>query len=135
PHITTNPHELALTVLFESGLQHIADRPESLLAQPQEVKDFFSELPAAWDETRFVAGYPGEYVVLARRKGNTWYIAGINGKDEGQNIAINIDFIEQASDIQAFFDDDENEWKIEHLEQLPKNIACMARGGFLIVIK
>ncbi|MCR5696417.1 MAG: glycoside hydrolase family 97 C-terminal domain-containing protein, partial [Marinilabiliaceae bacterium] len=135
PHITTNPHELALTVLFESGLQHIADRPESLLAQPQEVKDFFSELPAAWDETKFVCGYPGEYVVLARRKGTTWYIAGINGKDDGQNIAINIDFIEQASDIQAFFDDDKNGWKIEHLEQLPQNIACMARGGFLIVIR
>ena len=135
PHNTTNAHELALTVLFESGLQHIADRPESLLAQPQEVKDFFSELPAAWDETKFVCGYPGEYVVLARRKGNTWYIAGINGKDEEQNIAINIDFIEQTSDIQAFFDDDENGWKIEHLEKLPQNIACMARGGFLIVIK
>jgi len=135
PHITTNPHELALTVLFESGLQHIADRPESLLAQPQEVKDFFSELPVAWDETKFVCGYPGEYVVLARRKGTTWYIAGINGTNEVKSINVNLDFIGQSSDIQAFFDDDENGWKIEHLEKLPQNIACMARGGFLIVIK
>ena len=43
PHITSNAHELALTVLYESGLQHIADRPESLLAQPKEVRDFFGQ--------------------------------------------------------------------------------------------
>lgn len=135
PHITSNAHELALTVLFESGLQHIADRPESLLAQPQEVKDFFSELPAAWDETKFVCGYPGEYVVLARRKGTTWYIAGINGTNEIKSIDVNLDFIGATKDVQAFFDNDENGWKIEHLEQLPQNIACKARGGFLIVIK
>jgi hypothetical protein len=81
PHITTHAHELALTVLFESGLQHLADKPESYLAQPQEVQDFLSRLPAVWDETRFVSGYPGESVVLARRSGSTWYIAGINGTD------------------------------------------------------
>ena len=136
PHNTTNPHELALTVLFESGLQHIADRPESLLAQPQEVKDFFSELPAAWDETRFVAGYPGEYVVLARRKGTTWYIAGINGKDNAQELNINLDFVGQSSDIQAFFDGvDGKGWQIEKLSALPKSVKCAPRGGFVLVAK
>ena len=59
PHITTHAHELALTVLFESGLQHLADRPESFLAQPQQVQDFLSHLPSVWDETRLVDGYPG----------------------------------------------------------------------------
>ena len=68
PHITTNAHELALTVLFESALQHLADRPESYLSQPREVQQFFGQLPSVWDETRFVSGYPGESVVLARRR-------------------------------------------------------------------
>ena len=77
PHITTHAHELALTVLYESGLQHLADRPESFLSQPQAVQDFLSKLPAVWDETRLVSGYPGESVVLARRSGKSWYVAGI----------------------------------------------------------
>lgn len=54
PHITTHAHELALTVIFESGIQHLADRPESFLAQPQAVRDFLSSLPTAWDETRLI---------------------------------------------------------------------------------
>ena len=82
PHITTLAHELALTVLFESGLQHLADRPESYYAQPTAVQEFLSSLPASWDDTRLLAGYPGKYVVIARRKGDTWYVAGINGTDE-----------------------------------------------------
>ena len=71
PHITSHAHELALTVLYESGLQHLADRPESFLAQPAEVQQFLSHLPNVWDDTRYVAGYPGESAVLARRSGNT----------------------------------------------------------------
>ena len=88
PHITTHAHELALTVLFESGLQHLADKPESYFAQPQEVQDFLSHLPSIWDETRFVSGYPGESAVIARRSGSTWYIAGINGTDEEKELPL-----------------------------------------------
>ena len=62
PHITTHAHELALTVLFESALQHLADRPESLLAQPQEVRQFFGMLPSVWEMNcvlPFTAGRAG----------------------------------------------------------------------------
>ena len=136
PHNTTNAHELALTVVFESGLQHIADRPESLLAQPQEVKDFFSELPAAWDETRFVAGYPGEYVVLARRKGTTWYIAGINGTNEVKSINVNLDFIDQFSNVRGFYESvDGNGWTISDRAFRPASFTFAPRGGFVVVVK
>ncbi|MDE6457394.1 MAG: glycoside hydrolase family 97 protein, partial [Muribaculum sp.] len=73
PHITTDAHELALTVLYESGIQHLADRPESFLSQPEAIKEFLTALPASWDDTRLLGGYPGEYVVMARRKGDVWY--------------------------------------------------------------
>lgn len=88
PHITSHAHELALTALFESGIQHLADRPESFLAQPKEVKEYLSNLPTAWDETRLLEGEPGKYVVMARRKGSTWYIAGINGTDKEMDIRV-----------------------------------------------
>jgi hypothetical protein len=81
PHITTHAHELALTVLFESGLQHLADRPESYLAQPQQVQQFLSRLPSVWDETRFVDGYPGKSVIMARRSGTTWYVGAMTGNE------------------------------------------------------
>ena len=138
PHITTHVHELALTVLFESGLQHLADRPQSFLAQPQQVQDFLSELPAAWDDTRLVAGEPGEYAVIARRKGNTWYVAGINGSDEPRTIAIKADFIKTAKcDILSFADSGESAapWNISNVGNLPHNVSCQPRGGFLYVIK
>ncbi|MDD7029933.1 MAG: glycoside hydrolase family 97 catalytic domain-containing protein, partial [Prevotellaceae bacterium] len=57
-HITTHAHELALPVLFESPLLHWADKPESYLVQPNEVKDFMSALPTTWDETRLLGGHP-----------------------------------------------------------------------------
>ena len=138
PHITSHAHELALTVLFESGLQHLADRPESFLAQPQEVQDFLSELPAAWDDTRLVTGAPGEYAVIARRKGNTWYVAGINGSDEPRTIALNTSFIKTAKcNILSFADSGNSAapWNISTLSSLPTSVACQPRGGFLYVIK
>ncbi|MBR4897751.1 MAG: glycoside hydrolase family 97 protein [Prevotella sp.] len=132
PHITTRAHELALTVLFESGLQHLADRPESFLSQPQEVQQFLGQLPAAWDETRFIDGYPGEYVVLARRSGNTWYVAGINGTDEAKTINLQALAL-QTSRSKLFADDKEGNWSIISVKDLPSSIKCLPRGGFVIV--
>ena len=139
PHITTHAHELALTVLFESGLQHLADKPESYLAQPQEVQDFFSHLPAVWDETRFISGYPGESVVLARRSGDTWYIAGINGTDEPKALPLlsrrGLGWSDQPH-ITTFLDAGDRAWKIlPKVSELPEKVVCRPRGGFVYIVK
>ena len=133
PHITSHAHELALTVLFESGLQHLADRPESFLAQPQAVQDFLGSLPAAWDETRFVSGYPGESCVLARRSGNTWYVAGINGTDNEKTLNVPLDFIKGKYTATMFADSGRKDepWRIETIEKLPAMVKCQPRGGFI----
>ena len=147
PHITTHAHELALTVLFESGLQHLADKPESFLAQPQEVLDFLGHLPSVWDETRFVSGYPGESAVIARRSGSTWYIAGINGTDEEKELPLlsrrlrlnGAIFCQGWSDqphITAFLDAGERQWQIfPSISQLPQTVTCRPRGGFVYVVR
>lgn len=133
PHITTNAHELALTVLFESALQHLADRPSSLLAQPEEVKEFFGSLPTTWDETRLLEGYPGKSVVIARRSGNTWYVAGINGSDEPitLNLAIPSE-LSKATSITAFADKEDQKWDISTLKKLPKTVSLLPRGGVIL---
>jgi hypothetical protein len=137
PHITSNAHELALTVLYESGLQHLADKPESYYAQPQTVQDFLSTLPNVWDETRLLSGYPGESVVIARRSGNTWYVAGINGKDEAAELRIDgITDLRNNGTVTAFFDKEERVWDIRtSVKALPKTVKCLPRGGFVFVIK
>ena len=144
PHITTHAHELALTVLFESGLQHLADKPESFLAQPQEVQDFLSHLPSVWDETRFVSGYPGESVVLARRSGDTWYIAGINGTDQEKELVVKQrdgsfvtpDDETKEFSVTAFLDAGEREWQIlTSVETLPEKVTCRPRGGFVYILQ
>ena len=141
PHITTHAHELALTVLFESGLQHLADKPESYFAQPQEVQDFLGHLPSVWNETRYVSGYPGESAVIARRSGNTWYIAGINGTNEEKEIILPTGILSPLTahlsplNITAFLDAGEREWQIQTITQLPATVTCRPRGGFVYVIK
>ena len=133
PHITTRGHELALTVLFESGLQHLADRPESYLSQPQEVQDFLSKLPAAWDETRFIGGYPGEYVIVARRSGNKWYLAGVNGTDHVKEVALPF----RGNHALLLTDEPGKDhiWRIKKQQKVPKSIVFQPRGGFCYIWK
>ena len=134
PHITSKAHELALTVLFESGLQHLADKPESYLAQPQAVQDFFTELPTVWDETRFVSGCPGKSAVLARRFGHSWYVAGINGLDEAQTFSLDLSFIKPSDKIQYFADAPDGSWAITNIDSFPTQLTCQPRGGFVFVV-
>lgn len=136
PHITTYAHELALPILFESGLQHMADRPEAYLALPDEVKGLLSGLPAVWDDTRLLAGYPGEYAVLARCKGGKWYIAGINGSDEAKDIAFPLNRLEGASAAFRLFADGDEDRSFRISDITPSgevSIPCRARGGFVLV--
>lgn len=142
PHITTHAHELALTVLYESALQHLADRPESYLAQPEAVKNFLTDLPTTWDETRLVSGYPGNSVVMARCKDGVWYVAGLNGTDESMDLPVDGSFIGEGYYAITLFLDGENEknlWQIiqaeANNEQLSANLQLKPRGGFVAVIK
>ncbi|MEI5519733.1 glycoside hydrolase family 97 catalytic domain-containing protein [Streptomyces brasiliscabiei] len=80
PRHTTDAHELALTVVYQSGFNGFADTPEAYLSQSPEVRELLGTVPLAWDETRFLAADPGSHVVVARRKGRSWYIAGVNGR-------------------------------------------------------
>ena len=82
PRRTTAGHELALAVVFQSRLQHFADSAASYRATSSEVWRYLSEVPAVWDESRLVDGYPGEWIVVARRSGGRWWMAGLNGQDD-----------------------------------------------------
>lgn len=93
PHLTSYGHELALSVVFESGFQHLADRPEGYYALPDAAKTFLKEVPNAWDDTKLLDGYPGKDVLIARRKGKAWYIGGINAEIIEKRKTIKFDFL------------------------------------------
>ena len=144
PHITTHAHELALSLLFESPLLHWADKPESYLAQPRDVRDFMSALPTTWDETRLLGGYPGEWVVIARRQGNKWYIAGINGKDTAQTLSFDTSILPKGR-YTLFTDkpgykgelpaNNPEPWSIKKGKgKAPSKMTCQPRGGFVYVV-
>mgnify|MGYP001817188703 CR=1 FL=1 len=80
PRSTTSMHEVALAIVFESGVQHFADSPEGIGSLPTAVVDLLRGVPSIWDETRLVAGRPGSHVVIARRHGDRWWIGGICGR-------------------------------------------------------
>lgn len=95
--VTGNGAELALAVLFLSGVQHYAETPEGMATVPDYVKDMMKNIPVTWDESRFITGYPGKYIVLARRSGNAWYVAGVNADKDTLNIYLKLPFAEGIS--------------------------------------
>ena len=139
PHITSFAHELALAVVFESGLQHFADRPSAYYDLADEPREFLKGFPTAWDETKLINGYPGEMVVIARRKGKLWYVAGLNGKNSPQTLQLNLDFLGNSDYfVQLFKDGADTKSITSETKNVKKSntlqIQCLPMGGFAGVI-
>ena len=93
PHLTTSAHELALSVVMECGLVHFADSVESYRALPEAPRQFLSRVPAAWDDTRWLDGYPGKFAAIARRSGDQWFLGAINGQEKPLDVKLTADFL------------------------------------------
>jgi hypothetical protein len=87
---TTDVFEIATAFTNQTAVQCIAMQPNNLQELPQVELDFLKRIPTTWEETRFVDGYPGKYVVLARRHGDQWYVAGINALKEPLNLQLDL---------------------------------------------
>jgi hypothetical protein len=87
---TSSAFELALSVLFTSGIQHYAETPEGMAKAPAFVREFLQSVPSVWDDVKFLEGFPGRFVVLARRSQDRWYIAGINGEGTARQIELDL---------------------------------------------
>lgn len=131
---TTGGFDIALSVLFTSGIQHIAETPMGMAAQRDFVKEYMRSLPETWDDVKFIDGYPGKYFVLARKKNNTWYIAGINGEKAERTVKLNIPFISSKSNGILITDsDDKSELVKKDLAfSKPIGVTMQPEGGFVI---
>lgn len=90
--IGTRAYQMALFVLFETGLQMLADNP-TLYYRNDECTRFISRVPVTWDETRALKAVAGKFAVVAKRKGDKWYVGAINGSNEGIELEISLDFL------------------------------------------
>jgi hypothetical protein len=89
--------QLATAVLFQNPVQMFALTPNNLTDCQPFVIDFMRTVPAIWDETVFLDGYPGKFVALARRNGEKWYIAAVNAEKEPKRLNLKLDFLTEKT--------------------------------------
>lgn len=87
---TSDVFEMAAAIVNQTSIQCIAIYPNNLTELPKHETDFLKQVPTAWDETRFVDGYPGKYAVIARRHADCWYVAALNGTDKTMKLKISV---------------------------------------------
>lgn len=133
--VTSDVYALATAVLFQSPVQHFALAPNNLTDAPSWAIDFMKEVPTTWDEVRFIDGYPGKYVILARRHGDKWYIAGVNAQKETLKLKVNLPMFSNGEKVRLFSDDKALQGSVKQIEigknqELQLSIPC--NGGVLI---
>ena len=101
---TTDMFEIATAFTNQTAVQCIAMQPNNLQELPAEELDLLKQLPTTWDETRFIDGYPGKYVVLARRQGDKWYVAGLNATKEPMTLSLRLPMFGAGETVQVFTD-------------------------------
>lgn len=133
---TTDIFQLATTVLFQNPIQNFALTPNNLTDAPALCIDFMKQVPTTWDETRFIDGYPGRYVVLARRHGNVWYIAAANATAEPLKLKLSLPMLPAGEAVSVYLDDKKlqpqcKEQKIKSDGTL--QLTLQPQGGAVIV--
>ena len=96
---TSDVFALAVSVLFQSPVQHFALAPNNLTDAPEWAIEFMKNVPTTWDDVKFIDGYPGKYIVLARRCGDKWFIAGINAQKETMKLAVNLPMLTEGTAV------------------------------------
>ena len=134
--VTSDVYALATAVLFQSPVQHFALAPNNLTDAPSWAIDFMKEVPTTWDEVRFIDGYPSKYVILARRHGDKWYIAGVNAQKETLKLKVNLPMFSNGEKVRLFSDDKVLQGGVKQIgigkkQELQLSIPC--NGGILIV--
>ncbi len=133
---TSSAFELALTVIFQSVVQHWAESPEGMDKMPDYIRDYMSTVPTQWDETCFIDGFPGKFVVMARKSGKTWYVAGINGEATPKDISFNLPFVTKDLKATLYTDGETNRSFASSVLLLKKSkitkLVMKPTGGFVM---
>lgn len=133
--VTRNGFELAEAVLFLSGIQHFAERPEGMATAPDYVKNLLRDLPRSWDEVRFIDGYPGRYAVIARKSGDSWYVAGFNADGAARTVELDLSFLDGRNGTLVADGAGDRDFSQAPIKAGKTSITIKPRGGFVAVFK
>lgn len=132
--LTTDVFQLATGVLFQNPVQIFALTPNNLTDAPASAINFMKKIPTTWDETLYIDGYPGKYVVLARRSGDNWYVAGINAEEDSVNLKLNLPML--AGQNVFIYSDKKNKKLLFNTDKIDKNgkisISIQPNSGFVL---
>ncbi|MBN2612675.1 MAG: glycoside hydrolase family 97 catalytic domain-containing protein [Bacteroidales bacterium] len=132
---TSDAFELALSVMFQSGVQHYAEIPEGMDAQPDDVVEFLRKIPPYWDDISFIDGYPGKYVVLARKYGKKWFVAGINSEKTSRKLQLDLSSLNANSSGVLITDDESGKGFTSSVIKMQDNqigLVLKPTGGFVL---
>ena len=134
---TSDVYALATAVLFQSAVQHFAMAPNNLTDAPAWAVDFMKQVPTTWDETRFIDGYPGKYIIMARRSGTQWLVVGINAEEQPLKKTITLPMFEKGAQLQVFSDDAQLNGSVKAVKQNKKQqltITIPCNGGVVVKV-
>ncbi|HDR50982.1 MAG TPA: glycoside hydrolase family 97 protein [Mariniphaga anaerophila] len=135
--LTTDIFQLATAVLFQNPVQFFALTPNNLTDAPDFAIDFMRNIPTLWDETRYIDGTPGKYSVIARRHGESWYIAGVNAEKSARNLTIDLPMF--AGQSVSMYNDKKDGTPYKETVKVPVNgrftVTLQPSGGFVLTKK
>lgn len=132
---TSDVFALATAVMFQSPVQHFALAPNNLTDAPAWAIDFMKNVPTLWDEVRFIDGYPGKYVIMARRHADKWFVVGINAQKETVKLKLELPMFNAGDKVRLYTDDaglngSASEIKVNKKRRFDLEIPC--NGGVVI---
>ncbi len=128
--VTSDVYALATAVLFQSAVQHFALAPNNLTDAPAWAIDFMKQVPTTWDEVRFLSGYPGRYVIMARRSGDKWYVAGVNATQAPLKVELKMPML-SAGEAQLYLNSQLSTVKLSKKATL--DVEIPVNGGIVVV--
>ena len=133
---TTDAFELATAILFQNPVQNFALAPNNLTDAPAAAIEFMKAVPTTWDETLFIDGYPGKYVVVARRHADKWYIAGVSAETDPMKLKLNLPMLQKGDEAVIYTEDAKNPLEAKTLKvKKPEavDVTLTNGNGFIIV--
>lgn len=134
--VTSDVFALATAVLFQSPVQHFAMAPNNLTDAPQWAVEFMKQVPTTWDEVKFIDGYPGRYVILARRHADKWYVVAINAQTETLKVKVKLPMLETGKEVSLYSDDKNLEGSVKTVRINKKQeveLVIPTNGGAVIM--
>ncbi len=131
---TTDIFEMASGIIMQTSIQCVAMQPNNLTELPQFELDFLRQLPTTWDETRYIDGYPGKFVVLARRHGTQWYIAGLNAEPVVKKLTLQLPML-AGQTVNYYTDNKKGEPQLTMLKVDKKGnakVEIQPNGGIIL---